>query len=140
MSKPNNIYHRNRDDTIEATTLLWRALCDSNPKKSLKKYLAEDAILVQPDGTLVSKDTEPSLEDYLEDLEPWTAYRMQDADDADFVEIDMMSTSLTYRVTVWQQIGDAKDRMKPTEAICTDVWRQNAGGDWTCCVHHMAPA
>ncbi|CRK39648.1 hypothetical protein BN1708_016738, partial [Verticillium longisporum] len=103
MSKPNNIYHRNRDDTIEATTLLWRALCDSNPKKSLKKYLADDAILVQADGTLVSKDTEPSLEEYLEDMEPWTAYRMQDADDADFVEIDMMSTSLTYRVTVWQQ-------------------------------------
>ncbi|ROT39612.1 hypothetical protein SODALDRAFT_331722 [Sodiomyces alkalinus F11] len=140
MGGTRNIFSRNRDDTIEAVTLLWRAFCDPNPKKSLKKYLAKDAILVQPDGSIYSPDSDPSLDDFLEDFEPWTAYRMdQDQDDLKFVEVDMMSSSLTYHVTAWKQDGEAKDRMRPTEAICTSIWRQGPGGDWVCCLHHMAP-
>lgn len=135
----NNIKNRNRAETIEAVTLLWRAFCDPNPKKSMKKYLSKDAIIVFPDGGVVSKDTEPSLEEFIEDFEPWTSYRMQqDEDEVKFVEVDMMSSALTYNVTTWQQVGDDKSRMRPTDALCTSVFRQGPGGDWECCVHHMA--
>ncbi|KAH6669735.1 hypothetical protein F5X68DRAFT_249185 [Plectosphaerella plurivora] len=135
----NNIRNRNRAETIEAATLLWRAFCDPNPKKSMKKYLAKDAVIVFPDGGVVSKDTEPSLEEFVEDFEPWTSYRMQqDEEEVKFVEIDMMSSVLTYNVTTWQQVGDDKSRMRPTDALCTSVFRQGPGGDWQCVVHHMA--
>lgn len=135
----NNIKNRNRSDTIEAETLLWRAFCDKNPKKAVKKYLTDDAVLVLHNGGIVSKNTEPSLDEWLDNFEPWTAYRMdQEEDDMKFVEVDLMSSSITYHVTAWQQVGDDKNKMKPTEAICTSVWKQGPGGDWECCVHHMA--
>lgn len=127
------MFNRNKEDAIEAQTQLWRAMCDGKPK-SLRKYITDDAVLAQADNQLYSSNTEPTLSDYLDnDFEPWTAYKIHD--DPEFVEIDMMSSSLVYRVTAWRQ--DAKGRMIPTEAICCSVWRQTAGGDWRCCVHQM---
>lgn len=136
----NNIKNRNRAETIEANALLWRGFCDKKPKKTLMKYMGKDGLLVLPDGSIYSQYTEPSLEKFLEEeFEPWTAYRMnQEEDDIKYVEIDMMSTAITYLVTTWQQVGDDPSRMKPTESICTSVWRQGPGGDWECVVHHMA--
>ena len=29
-------------------------------------------------------------------------------------------------------------QMIPTEAIVSSVWRQGPGGDWKCCMHHVA--
>jgi len=136
----NNIKNRNRSETIEANALLWRALCDPNPKKSFKKYFAKDGVLVLPDSGVYSQDTEPSLEEFIEEeFEPYTAYRMeQEEEEIKFVEVDMMSSAVTYHVTTWQQVGDDPSKMRPTEAICTSIWRQGPGGDWECCVHHMA--
>ncbi|CAH0042934.1 unnamed protein product [Clonostachys solani] len=126
-----NIFSRNRDDAVEAQTQLWRAMCDK--PQSIRKYLAEDAVVTDPSNEIYSPESEPSLDDYVEHFEPWTAYRIHD--DPAFVEIDMMSSALTYRVTAWRQ--DKKGKMIPTEALCSTVWRQDAGGDWRCCVHHM---
>lgn len=125
------MFARNKEDAIEAQTQLWRALCDQ--PKTIRKYITDDAVLAQPDNQMYSKTTEPSLDDHLEDFQPWTAYKIHD--DPQFVEIDMMSSSLIYRVTAWRQTP--KGEMIPTEALCSAVWRQTAGGDWRCCVHHM---
>lgn len=132
MAGPGSIFSRNKDDAVEAQTQLWRAMCDKS--KSIRKYVTEDAVVADIDGTIYSPQTKPPLRDYLEDFEPWTAYRIHD--DPQFLEIDMMSSSLTYRVTAWRQ--DAKGKMNPAEALCSSVWRQDAGGDWRCCVHTMA--
>lgn len=134
MPGPGSMFNRNKEDAIEAQTQLWRAMCDGKPK-SLRKYITDDAVLAQPDNQLYSKSSEPSLADYLDnDFEPWTAYKIHD--DPEFVEIDMMSSSLVYRVTAWRQ--NEKGKMIPTEALCSSVWRQNAGGEWRCCVHQMS--
>lgn len=126
------MFSRNKEDAIEAQTQFWRAMCDSKPK-SMRKYITDDAVLAEPDNRLYSSSTEPSLSDHIDNFEPWTAYKIHD--DPQFVEIDMMSSSLVYRVTAWKQ--DKQGNMIPTEALCTGVWRQSAGGDWRCCVHHM---
>lgn len=131
MSGPGSIKSRNRESAIEAQTLLWRALCDGKPK-SMRKYITEDAVFVETDNKVYSTTTDPKLSKYIEMYEPWTAYRLQG--EVEFVEIDMMSSSLTYRVTAWKEING---EMVGTDALCTGVWRQNAGGDWQCCVHHM---
>ncbi|KAH8174398.1 hypothetical protein LIA77_05817 [Sarocladium implicatum] len=127
---PGSIMARNKEDTIEAETLFWRALCDK--PKTIRKYIADDCVMTQPDNKIYSDASEPSLKEYLDDYEAWTAYKMHD--DPEFVEIDMMSSGITYRVTAWKQKGD---KMIPTEALCTTVWRQGAGGDWKACLHHM---
>jgi ketosteroid isomerase-like protein len=134
-SKPQtgSIFSRNRDDALEAETLLWRAMCDGKPK-SLKKYMTEDCIVAEPDeNKLISKKSEPNLDEYLENFRAWTAYKMHD--EPEFVEIDMMSSALTYKVTAWRQ--DDRGKMHGTEALCSSVWRQGPGGDWRCCMHHM---
>ncbi|KAK1983916.1 hypothetical protein LZ30DRAFT_712841 [Colletotrichum cereale] len=127
------IYSRNKEDTLEAETLLWRAMCDSKPKH-LKKYLDKDAVLAHPGQKPISPKSKPNLQEYLdEDWEPWTAYKMHD--DPEFVEIDVMSSSLVYRVTAWRQKGN---KLVATEGICNSVWKQEPGGEWTCCCHHMS--
>lgn len=67
-------------------------------------------------------------------FEPWTAYRIHG--DPEFVEVDMMSAALAYRVTAWRKNGNGE--MVATEALCSSVWRQGPGGEWKCCLHHMA--
>ncbi|KAI9152215.1 hypothetical protein HJFPF1_09442 [Paramyrothecium foliicola] len=130
---PGSIFSRNKEDTIEAEAMLWRAKCDSKGGKALRKYVTDDCVIVDPDENKVySQESEPSTKEYIESFEPWTAYRIED--DPQFVEIDMMSSGLTYRVTAWRH--DGKD-MIPTNALCSSVWRQSAGGDWQCCMHHM---
>lgn len=128
---PGSIKARNKDDTIEAEALFWRALCDK--PKTIRKYIADDCVFTQPDNKIYSETSEPSLSDFLDDYEAWTAYKMHE--DPEFVEIDMMSSALTYKVTAWKQNDDGE--MKATEALCSTVWRQGAGGDWKCCLHHM---
>ena len=114
--------------------LLWRSMCEGKPKM-LKKYIAEDAMFALPgeDAKIYSPDSKPSITEMIENFDPWTTYKMHG--DPEFVEIDMMSCALTYRVTV--QNGMGKDA-ETIEAMCTTVWRQGAGGDWKCCVHHMS--
>jgi hypothetical protein len=126
------IKSRNMEDCIEAEVLLWRAMCDK--PESLRKYIAKDAVLALPgeENKIYSPDTEPSISELLDDFQPWTTYKMHD--DPEFVEIDMMSCCLTYRVTVWNGMGKDAETI---EAVCSSVWRQGAGGDWQCCMHHM---
>ncbi|GJC89954.1 hypothetical protein ColLi_12792 [Colletotrichum liriopes] len=127
------IYSRNKEDTLEAETLLWRAMCDTKPKH-LKKYLDKEAVLAHPGQKPYSPKSKPTLQEFLdEDWEPWTAYKMHD--DPEFVEIDVMSSSLVYRVTAWRQKGN---KLVATEGICNSVWKQEPGGEWTCCCHHMS--
>ncbi|KEY64214.1 hypothetical protein S7711_03503 [Stachybotrys chartarum IBT 7711] len=128
-----SIFSRNKEDALEAETLLWRAMCDGKPK-ALKKYMTKDCVVAEPDeNKVLSANSEPSLDEYLENFEPWTAYKMHD--EPQFVEIDMMSSALTYKVTAWRQGRNGE--MKPTEALCSSVWRQGPGGDWRCCMHNM---
>ncbi|CAM1504576.1 Fc.00g021670.m01.CDS01 [Cosmosporella sp. VM-42] len=127
----NNIFNRNKEGTNEALALLWRAFCDK--PKTIHKYLTKDAILAEPDHSVYSQKTEPTLKEYIDDYEPWTAYKIHD--DPKFVEIDMMSSAVLYRVTVWRL---ENGEMQGTEAMCSSVWRQGPGGDWRCCAHHMS--
>ena len=132
-SKPQtgSIYSRNKEDTLEAEALLWRALCDK--PETLKKYMTDDCVYAAPNLKVYSPTSEPTLRKYIEEeWQPWTAYKMHE--EPQFVEVDMMSSALTYRVTAWRQKGK---EMVPTEALCSSVWRQDAGGDWRCCMHHM---
>ncbi|KAK7430913.1 hypothetical protein QQZ08_002441 [Neonectria magnoliae] len=130
--KVRNIKSRNKEGTLDASALLWRALCDK--PKMIRKYITHDAVLAEPDREVYSPRTEPTLDEYLEDdYEPWTAYKIHD--DPEFVEIDMMSSSLTYRVTAWRLQGG---EMVATEGMCSSTFRQGPGGDWKCCLHHMA--
>ncbi|KAI5459189.1 hypothetical protein BGZ63DRAFT_390454 [Mariannaea sp. PMI_226] len=132
--KKGTILARNKEGTTEASAILWRFLCDDKPYKNLSKYITKDAVLAEPDRKVYSNKSEPSLQEYLEDgYEPWTAYKIHD--EPDFVEIDLMSSALTYRVTTWKLKGG---QMIATEGMCSSVFRQNAGGDWKCCLHHMA--
>lgn len=131
MTGPGSIFSRNKDNAIEAQTQLWRALCDK--PKTIRKYLTDDAVMADTDNKIYSTKTEPSIKDYIDNFEAWTAYKIHD--DPEFVEIDMMSSSLIYKVTAWRQ--NDSGQMIPTEALCSSVWRQDAGGDWRCCVHHM---
>ncbi|KAF4977243.1 hypothetical protein FZEAL_6207 [Fusarium zealandicum] len=132
--KKGTIQARNKEGTLEASALLWRALTSDKPE-TMHKYLTKDAVLAEPDHQIYSPKTEPTLEDYIDDeFEPYTAYKIHD--EPEFVEIDMMSTALTYRVTTWKLTDDGQ--MVATEAWCSSVFRQGAGGDWRCCQHHMA--
>lgn len=132
MSGPGSIYDRNKQNSIEAQTQLWRAMCDK--PKAIRKYLTEDAILTEPDNKIYTPKSEPTVQQHLEDFQTWTAYRIHG--DPDFVEIDMMSAALVYRVTAWRQQQGGE--MVPTEALCSSVWRQGPGGEWKCCLHHMS--
>ena len=86
---------------------------------------------------MYSRTSEPSSLDYLkEKFEPWAAYRMHG--EPEFVEVDMMSSALTYRVTLFTR--DGMGQVQETEAICTSVWKQDAGANWKCCLHHMSKA
>ncbi|KAH6991222.1 hypothetical protein BGZ61DRAFT_473161 [Ilyonectria robusta] len=130
--KKNTILSRNKEGTMDATALLWHALCDK--PKTIRKYITHDAVLAEPDREVYSPKTEPTLKEYLEDYyEPWTAFKIHD--DPDFVEIDLMSSAVTYRVTAWRLQGG---EMVATEGWCSTTFRQGAGGDWKCCAHHMA--
>jgi len=135
-----SIKDRNRADTIDQEALLWRAFCDDEPE-ALEKYVSKDATFAYPmgkggedddsDETVVySEDSEPSTKDMIQNHRPWMAYKIH-KDKLSFVEVDMMSCVLTYSVTVFN-----KDRSE-FEAMCTSVWRQDAGAEWTCCAHHM---
>lgn len=130
--KPKTIYDRNKEGTLEAVAILWRALCDK--PKTIRKYMAGDGIITEPDHEVYSPKTDPSLDEHIDDYEPWTAYKIHG--DPEFVEIDMMSSAVIYRVTLWM-LEDGE--MEATEAMCSSVWRQGPGGDWKCVVHHMAP-
>lgn len=132
--KPGTILARNKEGTLEASAILWRALCEDKPKMLLK-YMTKDAVLAEPDRSVYSPKSEPSLSEYLEDeYEPWTAYKIHG--EPEFVEIDMMSSALTYRVTTWRL--NSEGEMRATEGMCSSVFRQGPGGDWKCCLHHMA--
>jgi ketosteroid isomerase-like protein len=128
--KENTIYIRNKEATIEAENLFWRAMCDSGG--AVKKYLADDSVLVFPDGNLLTKDSEPSINDTLNSFEPWSNFKIRD--DPEFVEIDMMATSLVYKISLARHNSSG---FETSEAIGTSVWRQDAGGDWRVCVHHV---
>ncbi|KAH6884542.1 hypothetical protein B0T10DRAFT_131873 [Thelonectria olida] len=131
--KKGTILARNKEGTIEASAILWRALCEDKPKM-VKKYITKDAVLAEPDRMVYSSKSEPTLEEYFEDeYEPWTAYKIHG--EPEFVEIDMMASALTYRVTTWKLKGG---EMVATEGMCSSVFRQGPGGDWKCCLHHMA--
>ncbi|KAM5355095.1 hypothetical protein ACJ41O_001741 [Fusarium nematophilum] len=132
--KKGTIVARNKEGTLEASALLWRALTSDKPD-TMRKYITKDAVLAEPDRQVYSARTEPSLDEYIEDdFQPWTAYKIHD--EPEFVEIDMMSSALTYRVTTWR-MTDAGE-MVATEGWCSSVFRQGPGGDWKCCCHHMA--
>ncbi|KAL7759335.1 hypothetical protein ACKLNR_009425 [Fusarium oxysporum f. sp. zingiberi] len=131
--KKGTIKYRNKEGTLDASALLWRALTSEKPE-IMRKYITKDAVLCEPDQKVYSPRTEPSLDEYMEDgYEPWTAYKIHD--EPEFVEIDLMASALNYRVTAWKlQNGE----MMATEAWCHSVFRQGPGGDWKCCLHHMA--
>ena len=153
---PGSIYSRNKSDCIEAAAQLFRTLCDdsSRRKKSLNKLTTEDFILAGLDpylatntpsspesdstgdrGQIYSMNTDTKAKDFLlDEFVPWTAYRMHD--EPEFVEIDMMSSALTYRATVWRKGEDGQ--MNEVETVCTSVWKQGAGAEWKCCLHHMS--
>lgn len=128
--KQGTIKHRNKEGTLEANTLLWNAFC--HKPKTIHKYLTKDAVLAEPDNRVYSPRTDPAVGDHIDDYEPWTAYKIHD--DPDFVEVDMMSSALIFRVTAWRLKGS---EMVPTDAMCSSIWRQGPGGDWKCVVHHM---
>ena len=132
MSGPGSIYDRNRDNSIEAQTQLWRAMCDK--PKAIRKYITDDAVLVEADNQIYSPKTQPTAMKHIDNFTPWTAYRIHG--DPEFVEVDMMSASLAYRVTAWRMRDDGE--MVATEAICSSVWRQGPGGAWKCCLHHIS--
>ncbi|KAH7234075.1 hypothetical protein FSOLCH5_001877 [Fusarium solani] len=131
--KKGTILARNKEGTLEASALLWRALTSDKPE-TMRKYITKDAVLAEPDRKVYSPKTEPTLDEYIEeDYEPWTAYKIHG--EPEFVEIDMMASALTYRVTAWKLKGG---EMVATEGWCSSVFRQGPGGDWRCCCHHMA--
>lgn len=130
---PGSIYSRNKDNTLEAQSILWRALCDS--PKAIRKHMTEDAVFASPDtNKLYSPDTSPTFLEHIDDdWEPFTAFKIHE--DPEFIEIDMMSSALTYRVTAWRQ--QQGGQMIPIEVMCSSVWRQLAGGEWKCCMHQI---
>lgn len=133
--KEGTIVWRNKEGTLEASALLWRGLTDDKPQKTLKKYMTKDGIMTEPDRTVYSPKTEPTLYEYIEDgFEPYTAYKIHG--EQDFVEIDLMSSALVYRVTTWRLKGG---EMQAFEGMCSSVFRQGPGGDWKCVAHHMSP-
>jgi ketosteroid isomerase-like protein len=134
MSGPGSIFQRNKTNSLEAQTQLWRALCDK--PKTVKKYLTDDVVWAESDNKIYSRDTEPTVIEHINNYEPWTAYRIHG--EPAFVEVDMMSAALLYRVTVWRQ--QEGGQMIPTEGVCSSVWRQDAGGDWKCCMHQFTKA
>lgn len=134
MSGPGSIFDRNKQNAVEAQTHLWQAMCDK--PKAIRKYLTDDAVLAEPDNKIYSSDSNPSITEHIDKFTPWTAYRIHG--EPRFVEVDMMSAALLYRITCWKQQEDGE--MVPTEAIVSSVWRQGAGGDWKCCMHHVANA
>lgn len=133
--KEGSICHRNKEGTLEASALLWRGLCDDKPEKTLRKYLTKDGILTEPDRNVYSPKTDPSLDEFIEEeFEPYTAYKIHG--EPDFVEIDLMSSALIYRVTTWKLKGG---EMQSFEGMCSSVFRQTAAGEWKCVAHQMSP-
>ncbi|KAF4341776.1 hypothetical protein FBEOM_4287 [Fusarium beomiforme] len=118
--KKGTIKYRNKEGTLDASALLWRALTSEKPEV-MRKYITKDAVICEPDQKVYSPRTEPSLDEYMEEhYEPWTAYKIHD--EPEFVEIDLMASALNYRVTAWKlQNGE----MKATEAWC-HIKRVNA--------------
>ena len=141
--KENSIRIRNKQVALENEALLWRALCDSG--KALERYLADDAVFMLPAGDshhakgprLLTMDAEeePTLTDYLSDeFEPYTTYKFDG--EPEFVEIDMMATSVVYKVELGRLNSEEKlERMK---AVASSVWRQDSAGDWKVCMHHLS--
>ena len=132
MSGPGSIFDRNKDNSIEAQIQLWRAMCDK--PKAIRKYITDDAVLVEPDSQIYSPNTKSTVMEHIDNFTTWAAYRIHG--DPEFVEVDMMSAALAYRVTAWRKQENGE--MAPTEGICSSVWRQGPGGEWKCCLHHMA--
>jgi len=137
--KENTIRVRNRECAIENEALLWRALCDSGG--ALKKYLAPDAVFMLPGGSsdnksprLVTTESEPSLEQYFDRYyQPWTTYRFDS--EPEFVEIDMMATSVAYKLELGRL--NREDKLYRVKAAASSVWRQDSAGDWKVCMHHL---
>ena len=129
--KENSILARNKQVTREMEIHFWRALCDT--PSTVRKYLSDDCIMVFPGGKLVTMKSDPSIKSKLEDMEPWTNFEMQD--EPEFIEIDMMATTIAYKITLTRMHDGDVDEVK---GIASTVWRQDAGGDWKCCMHHLA--
>jgi hypothetical protein len=141
--KDNSIRMRNKTVALENEALLWRALCDSG--KSLERYLAADAVFMLPGGDFdngngprlltMDAEEEPTLVDYLNsEFKPWTTYKF--ITEPEFVEVDMMATSVVYKVELGRL--NAEDKLERSRAVASSVWRQDSAGDWKVCMHHLS--
>ncbi|KAK0634568.1 hypothetical protein B0T17DRAFT_480761 [Bombardia bombarda] len=124
----NTISKRNHAAAKEVETLLWRALCD-DPEQT-KEYLAEDCIMINPlfnDGSSepMGRETEPSIEEALENAEPWAAFKFHS--DPFVVEIDLMAVA-------------TDGGMREIVVTVSSAWKQTAGADWLLCAQHVAYA
>ena len=147
--KENTIYQRNLKTTLDGERNFWRAMCDY--PKAIRRYLAKDAVVVLPGGAILpahddehehalppdadSGSDSGSLKDALAEIKPWTRFRIHD--DPYFVEIDMMATSLIYRITLERLDASDGSVAEECEAVGSSVWRQDAAGEWWLCVHHV---
>jgi hypothetical protein len=133
--KKDTIFGRNHAAALESETLVWRALCDD--PSSAMEYIAKDAIMVNPflfgDSEPRGPETEQTLEESLEDAQPWLSYKMHDPM---VVEIDLMAVALVYKLTLFRQ-GHG-NQLETVEASGGSSYRQTAGGDWRLTSMHIA--
>lgn len=131
--RPNTIKERNSKAAIEGETLFWRALCDK--PSSAFKYMGKDATvsnyLLFGDKNPRGPETEPTLEEALEDCEGPLSYRIHKSHT---VEIGLMAVAVVYDVTLYRSHGpparDGTVKMKTQQATVTSTWRQVASGDY----------
>ncbi|KAJ9138712.1 hypothetical protein NKR23_g8426 [Pleurostoma richardsiae] len=143
----NSIRARNHRAARDSEALLWRAYCDSG--SLARTYLDPDCVVINPlvhpagSDAPLSAESEPTLQEALGRMTPWTTYRMFKGEGQPaVVEVDMMAVCIMYRVEVRRAPeggqGSEEKAEEKREGRVTSIWRQGAGGDYRLCAQHVA--
>ena len=140
----NSIRARNLRAAKESEVLLWRALCDSG--EDAQEYIEKDCAMINPlvhprgDSEPMHATSDPSINEAMDQLRPWSTYRMHKDPEPQIVEVALMAVQIMYRVTVTRVDDDNPGRQpQSVDAMVSSTWRQGAGGDWKLCGQMCVP-
>jgi len=127
------VRERVKADVTKGEGTLWTALTSARPGEALVEILAPECVLNFPNSPMLSKDTEPSIEDILSNpntFKRWDQYGMADLR---VIVLDLMAAVVCYRVQA------QRDRTV-YRALCATTWRQDSDGEWRVCCHSQTPS
>ncbi|KAI9726118.1 MAG: hypothetical protein M1834_009415 [Cirrosporium novae-zelandiae] len=116
---------------------LWACLTSARPGTALEPYVMDETVMLLPGDWVVTPDTDPALQDVLDNgkvFPKWDSYDMQDIH---VVVMDLMAATICYRIDLQKQWGND---VKSFSALCSTAWRQESSGDWKICSHHQGAA